>query len=88
MIEGTTRSGFHFEIDEDVFDDYFVLDALARIDKGDFTGLHEGISAVLGERDTDRLINHVKADKKRVSATAMIAEFGEILNAAKELSKN
>lgn len=84
MIEGTTESGFEFEIDDDVLDDYELLEALCQIDEGDTSKTIKMVDMLLGEEQKEKLKEHVRAGGKRVSAKKLISEVMGIFNAIKE----
>lgn len=45
MVKGITESGFEFELDEEILDDYELLESLCDIDNGDACG---GVLGVAG----------------------------------------
>ena len=80
MITGTTASGFAYEIDESVGDDYEILEAIAQLQKGDnVTALVTLIDRVLGDKQKDAFKEHCRVDG-RVSTEKMINEFFDIFS--------
>lgn len=57
MIEGKTKSGFEFKIDERILDDWRLIEAIGLSDSGDASesikGLTDTIKLVLGEQYKD-----------------------------------
>lgn len=84
MLRGKTESGFEFEIDEEILDDYDFLELLCHIDEGDASLTTKMVDMLLGEEQKKRLKDHVRAKSGRVSATRLLAEVMEIFNATKE----
>lgn len=89
MIEGKTATGFRFNLTEDVTDDMELLEGLIKLDKGDVSDLPEVITALMGDKQKEKLYNHCR-DKKtgRVKASKVLAEVGEIFKAAEGNVKN
>lgn len=84
MIKGQTESGFVFEIEEEVLDDYELLEALCQIDEGDASKTIKMVDMLLGKEQKEKLKEHVRAGGKRVSAKKLIAEVMGIFNAVNE----
>lgn len=79
MIEGKTKSGFEFEIEEEVFDDYELLETLVEADNGDNMAIFKAIGLILSKDQKDRLKEHVRNEKGKVPASAMVAELMDIM---------
>lgn len=88
MITGSTPSGFAFEIDDDVLDDYELLEALVHVDHGEVGEIFEAVRRLLGPEQEKKLKDHVRRPSGRVSAKGMAAAVGEILSACKELKNS
>ena len=89
MIEGKTKSGFAYAIDDEVRDDMELLEGFISLDNGDMTSLPKCIIALLGKDQKEALYDHCRSEKTgRVSAKMVMAEVGEILNSAQEEVKN
>lgn len=84
MLRGKTESGFEFEIDAEILDDYDFLELLCRIDEGETSLTIKMVDMLLGEEQKEKLKNHVRAKSGRVSAKRLLAEVMEIFNATKE----
>ena len=83
MITGTTTSGFSFELEEEIFDDYELLEMLHKIDRGDNGMMIEMVDKLLGVEQRERLKNHVRTEKGRVPAKRLFEEIKEIFQANK-----
>lgn len=89
MIEGRTKSGFQYSINDDALDDMELIDALADMDDGEVTSYRYALKSLLGEDQRKALYEHIRSKKTgRVSAKAVFTAFVEILNDAKEKSAN
>lgn len=84
MLTGKTKSGFEFEIDEEILDDYDFLELLCRIDEGESALVIKMVDRLLGAEQKEKLKNHVKTETGRVSAKRLLEETMEIFNATKE----
>lgn len=86
MIKGTTKTGFNFELDDDVVDDYDLLLKLADVDNGNLTGIDGIFNEVLGEEQKKELREHIKkvTGRKRVSIKLMLASLQDIFEATNE----
>lgn len=82
MIEGKTSSGFAFELDDDVLDDYELLEDLQKVDEGDNSRIIKVVDTLLGEEQKERLKDHVRSEKGRVSAKRLLEEVSEIFQAS------
>mgnify|MGYP004553030185 CR=1 FL=1 len=88
MICGKTASGFEFTLEEEVLDNYELLETLAEIDQGNYGKLTEMTTLLLGEEQKDSLKEHVRNDKGKISIKKMMDEISEIFKSAKETGKN
>ena len=85
MLKGLSASGFEFEIDEEVLDDWEMLELLQEIDEGKIGKLAKAIVFLLGQRQYEKLKNFIKARDGKIKASVMIDEFTSIMNAEKEV---
>lgn len=85
MLRGTTKSGFEFEIDEEILDDYDFLELLCHIDGGETSLTIKMVDTLLGEEQKEKLKEHVRTASGRVSAKKLLEEVGEIFDATKNL---
>ena len=88
MEKGKTKSGFEFEVDPIVFDDWEILEKLNEIDRGNTALMVDVARQVLGQEQLDALKEHVKKlHGGKASITAMGEALGEIFEAC-STSKN
>lgn len=78
-MKGKTTTGFKFEIQEEVLNDYELLEKMVKADDGDTSLMVRIISDVLGEDQKERLKDHVRNESGKVQIERMIQEFTEIL---------
>lgn len=85
MITGTTKTGFEYEIEEEVLDDWTLLRKLCEVDAGNLAPLPECLDILLGPEQEKKLEEHCKSKKSgRVLASKMIAEMMDIFNSNKQ----
>lgn len=83
-MRGITSTGFEFEIDEEVFNDYELLEALREIDTGNEAAIVDVINCMLAAEQKEALKKHLRNEKGRVGAREMIFEIAEIMKVSKE----
>ena len=82
MEKGKTKSGFEFEVDPVVFDDWEILEKLNDIDNGNSALMVDVARQVLGQEQLDALKEHVRENSGgKVSITDMSEALGEIFEA-------
>lgn len=84
MIEGKTKSGFEYTVDEGVLRDYRMLDALGDIQYGNpdervFANVRL-CNLLLGEEGKKRLFKHLREQNGTVPTEKVFAEVKEIFN--------
>ena len=79
MIEGKTKSGFVYAVDEDSVDQEF-LDALAEANDGDLLKVSKALRLLLGDEQRKRLYDHLRDEKGHVPVNAVMEAFGDILS--------
>lgn len=81
MIKGNTKSGFEFEIDENVFDDWELVEKFRAIEKGEDSLVVDVVEQILGIEQKERLKNFIRDKNGKVSARKMETELEEIFEA-------
>lgn len=81
MIKGKTKSGFNYHIDENVLQDYELLEAIAETEKNPIF-ITKVVRMLLGD-DTDKLKEHVRDENGHVSIEKMNVEITEIFQSQK-----
>lgn len=84
MIRGKTSSGFEYELEDDVFDDYELLEILRKIDKGESGCIVDMVDMLLGSKQKQCLKEHIRKENGKVSASKMLEEVMEIFQKEKE----
>lgn len=79
MITGKTSTGFDYEVEDEILDDYELLELLNEADNGKAGAMIDVVECVLGEEQVKALKNHIRNESGRVSAKRMITEVMEIL---------
>lgn len=92
MIEGKTKSGFKFSIDERILGDWRLLSAIALTESKDqseqIRGTHELVSLILGDKEKD-LIDFISGKNDGFVPTDKIAEtITDILTEVRELKNS
>ncbi|QDK71456.1 hypothetical protein [Lactococcus protaetiae] len=77
MLKGTTKSGFRYEISENIGDDYEVLKLIKGVEN-DGTLIVDLVSKVLGGKQADNLEKFLKKRDGYVSTEKMGKEIIEI----------
>lgn len=88
MFKGKTKSGFHYQIPEDVYDDIELVESLAQMYAGDLTAVPTVIEMVLGKEQKKQLYDHLRDDRGRTKATLVMNEMEEMLAALNNNGKN
>lgn len=90
MIQGTTKSGFAYEIDESLADDFRLVEAIADADSDDASDKLRGtvnlVRLLLGEKGKKALYKHLQETRGSVPTEAVIEAATEIMQAAREKS--
>lgn len=84
MITGKTESGFEFELEDEAFDDYELLETLKKVDNGDYGLVTDMVDRLLGEEQKKKLKEHVRDQNGRVKTSIILAEVMEIFKSSKK----
>ena len=82
-VQGKTKSGFEFEMDETVLDDMRILDMIVGMSSGDVTQLSPLTRKILGDDQKERLYRHLEEKEGRASISRVSEEITEIFEACK-----
>ena len=88
MIEGTTKSGFRFALDEDALDDYELVEALCDVDNGNIGAITKVVDMLLGKEQKCNLKEHLRSEKGKVSAAAMCDEVAQIFELSNKIKNS
>lgn len=87
MIRGETKSGFRFEVSEELGNDMELLEALAELDGGNALALLPVCRKVLGEQKK-ALYDFLRTEDGRVPVDKVTAEIFDIFAAVKDGKKS
>ncbi len=87
MIKGVTKSGFKYQIDEKILDDYEVLEALSEVDENPLK-LPKAVKMILGNRQTENLKKYIKKNYGKVPLSVMEKELTDILSGNKTIKNS
>lgn len=92
MIEGKTKNGFKFKIDERVMDDWRLLKYIAASESSDpseqIRGASSLVTLLLGDQEPAMMEYVAKKNKGFVPATAVTEMVTEILTSVKDLKNS
>lgn len=86
MLKGKTASGFAFEINKDIVDDYELVEALGELEDNPLN-LSKVVTMLLGKEQTIELKEHCRVDN-RVSTQKMMNEIQDIFANVNQLKKS
>lgn len=92
MIQGKTKTGFKFETDERVLDDWRLILNIERAESDNLTekvkGVAELVHLLLGDNEA-KLMEHIaKRNEGFVPTEAIISELASIISKTKELKNS
>ncbi len=92
MVEGKTKSGFKFKIDERLMDDWRLLKYIALAESSDpseqLRGASGLVTLLLGDQEPAMIEFIAKKNKGYVPATAVTEIITEILTTVKDLKNS
>ena len=83
MINGKTKSGFAFKLDDEAMNDMELLEDLKKLDGGDVLAVPSILERMLGKQKED-LYNHVRTESGRVPIDALVGEINGIFEASRD----
>ena len=87
MVTGTTRSGFAFEVAEDIGNDMELFEALCDLDDGKMAAAVTVCRKILGDHKK-ALYDHLRGKDGRVPVDKVAEEIADILAAVKDGKKS
>ena len=85
MKTGKTSTGFEFTLEDNILDDYELLETLSEVDRGEYGKVTEMVEKLLGKEQKEKLKEHVRNSSGRVSAAKLLEEVREIFDASNEI---
>lgn len=92
-MKGKTKSGFKFDIDERIFDDWYFLEAIAKADNSEnpsamLAGTVELVNLMFGD-DKTKLLEHIKSKNDGFAPQEVVkAEILDIIEQSKNLKNS
>ena len=83
MIKGKTSTGFEFNIDQSIGNDYELVELLGNLDE-DFLTMTKVVNRVLGKEQANKLKEHVRNENGIVPTDRMAEEISEIFQSTDE----
>ena len=83
MIQGKTKTGFEFKIEDAVLNDYELLELFAEVDENPLL-VPKLVKTILGEKQKNALIEHVRNENGIVPTDKIAAELEDILTSSAE----
>lgn len=84
MIEGKTKSGFEFKLEEDTLDDWELFEDLTAVEEGESTKIIGCAKRILGNEQYNRLKEFLRDENGKISTTAMSNAISEIFGSTEE----
>lgn len=78
MVSGQTKTGFKYKIQDSQLNNWELIEVLQTIDEGNETMLPKAIKMLLGNKQYERLKNHVRRNGI-VPVDKMLLEFQDIM---------
>jgi len=82
MLKGTTESGFRYEIEDETLNDYELFELISEVD-GNPLLLPQLVKKLLGEKQKNNLINHVRGEDGIAPLDKISKEITEIFRSKK-----
>jgi len=82
MLKGTTESGFRYEIEDETLNDYELFELISEVD-GNPLLLPQLVKKLLGEKQKNNLISHVRGEDGRAPLDKISQEVMEIFRSKK-----
>ena len=86
MIKGTTSLGFNFKIEDNVMDDWTLVEAMSQIEVNPLKAV-EVLQKMLGLKQYEQLKRFVKNKTGQLKSTDMITQLNDIMSTNEETKK-
>jgi hypothetical protein len=83
-VQGTTKSGFKFEVNEEAVKSMEFIDLVAELDEKPML-IGKVVKFMLGDEQKEKLYKHVRGDKKYTPAKDVDKEVNEIFDIINEV---
>lgn len=88
MVNGKTKTGFAFSVDENAMNDMRLVDVLADKEIDDAFRMSYILKRILPDDQREKLYDHVQKENGRVPVDAVVAEIEDIFAALGDAGKN
>ena len=88
MLKGETKSGFHYEIHDNVFDNMELVDTISEATEDDPVAISRLVKLTLGVDQRKKLYDHLRTEDGRVPTEKVFETVGEIFAAFGQQEKN
>ncbi len=86
-IKGVTKTGFKYSIDESSLNNYELIEIIAEIDTNPLL-LPKVLKLLLGEKQTDKLKDHIRQKNGTVPIELIEKELVDIFNGNKDIKNS
>lgn len=86
--KGTLTNGFAFEVDDEVIDDMYLVEAIAEAQSEDPLKITQVISMIMGTEQKNRFYKHLENDKGRVPSSVALDALQDLFDKLGEDGKN
>ena len=83
-MKGITKTGFEFEIDPKVLDDWDILDLLGELQSGNLLVAPKFVRAILGDEEAKKLIDHCRTKNGKAPTQPVLDEIFDIFSQLNE----
>lgn len=87
MIQGKTKTGFEYQIDEKVLDNMELLDAIVEADSNPLA-ISKVTKMLLGDDQRKKLYDHLRTESGNVPILSVSEAVAEIFRNSGQLGKN
>lgn len=87
-MKGVTKSGFHYEIKDAMFDNMELVDTIAEASENNPVAVSRMVKMVLGTEQRKKLYEHLRTEDGRVPTELVFKEIGEIFASFGKEEKN
>lgn len=88
MIKGKTKSGFEFQLEDDVMNNMELVDLLADDSENEIIKTSKTLKMIMDPDQKKRLYDHLRTQTGRVPADAVMRVIEEIFTACGQQGKN
>lgn len=87
-MKGITKTGFEYDVDDNLINNMELIDALVDIQNGSTGAVSDLLNCMFDKAQKKRLYDHVREESGRVPMDKCLIECTEIIQASGEAGKN